>query len=108
MANNLFLIRLKVDKFASNALGMRPLEQLRRLVPPQTTFIVYIETTVDSEYIEITSPGTATAPGAEELFTSYEGPAPFEDSAVPYLYAGSDEGWVKDLALIIREVTGQC
>lgn len=108
MSNNLFLIRLKPDKFADGALGLQYMSQLRRIVPPQTTFIVYIETTVDSEYIDPTAPGDDSNAGAEELFDNYMGPDPFDDSMVPVSEASSSEGWVQDFALIIREVSGSC
>ena len=108
MGNNIFIIKLRPDKFAEGAIGLGYMERLRHILPPQTTYIVYIEITADSEYIEPTSPGTETTPGAEELFEGYQGPDPLEDSVTVYGDADSSEGWVRELALIIREVGGQC
>ena len=108
MANNVFFIKLKPQKFAEGAPGQEFLAHLRDVVPPQTTYLVFVETTLDTEYIDPTSPGDTESPGTEEAFENYDGPTPTEDYVVPYDSAAADQGWVRDLAVITREVVGQC
>ncbi len=72
MANNLFILRLRPEKFAADAPGLAYMDQLYHILPPQTTFIVYLELEADPEYIDPTQAGDADHAGVDESLDGYD------------------------------------
>jgi len=54
MKNNMFIIRMKINDFDTNAPGVGWFKSLRRIMAPHTTYIVYIEFNPEDEYINLT------------------------------------------------------
>jgi len=51
--NNMFILRLSVENFRTDALSVKWLSVLRKVVPPNTGFIVFLENTVPTETVEL-------------------------------------------------------
>lgn len=62
---NTFWISVKPQAFGRDAVGMHAARYLRKLIPPQTLCLLFIEQQY-SEILEMTGAGSATQPGYEE------------------------------------------
>lgn len=66
-------VRLKIDSFGRQAVGLEIAGLLRRLVPPHIGLIVLMELTVTEDPIILDGPGDDEAPGVEETLTGFTG-----------------------------------
>lgn len=66
LRNNLFVIRARVASFAEDAPGIGVFKHLRDIIPPHTTYIVFVEQTVPVETIDLSAPGGEDEAGAED------------------------------------------
>jgi len=65
LKNNLFLLRVKPGAFDPDAPGLSLFSRLREIMPPHTTYIVFIEVTPDAESVDLSQAGGEDEPGAE-------------------------------------------
>lgn len=79
MRNNLFVIRIRQASFDSDAPGVNMFRNLRDLIPPHTTYIVFIELTPPDEVVDLEQVGGEEEPGFEEEVGVFSGAGPVED-----------------------------
>jgi hypothetical protein len=77
LRNNAFVVELRPGKFGPNALPLKSLRFLRRLIPPHTAMIVLIQLEASDEPIIMEGPGSEDAPGYEEVVAAYSAGEPF-------------------------------
>jgi hypothetical protein len=66
LRNNLFVIRARAASFNEDAPGINVFKYLRSIIPPHTTYIVFVEQTVSMETVDLSAPGGEDEPGAED------------------------------------------
>jgi hypothetical protein len=77
LRSNAFLVLLKPAQFGANALPLKTLRFLRRLIPPHTAMIILAQLEAADEPIIMEGPGGPEAPGYEEDASPYIGGEPF-------------------------------
>jgi len=73
LRDNAFLVRVRPEALGANAVGLEYLRVLRKIIPPQTLMFVLVELTYTDDPVTLDGPGTETAPGYEEVVSSYLG-----------------------------------
>ena len=66
LGNNLFVIRVRQASFTAGAPGVEMFRLLRRVIPPHTTYIVFIELGTLYDEVDLGLPGSVTEAGATE------------------------------------------
>ncbi len=89
MHNNLFAIRLKVSGFNPRAPGLSAFRFLRDVIPPHTTYLVFIDLNV-VDTIDLSQAGGEDAPGTVETLAIFNGATPFVET-----YSGASDVYVK-------------
>lgn len=77
LRSNAFLVLLKPAQFGADALPLKALRFLRRLIPPHTAMIILAQLEAADEPIIMEGPGGPEAPGYEEDVSPYIGGEPF-------------------------------
>jgi len=78
MRNNLFVIKVRYQDFADGVPGLGAFQFLRDVIPPHTTYIVFVDLTV-TETIDLAQAGGEDDAGAEEDVDTFLGPTPFTE-----------------------------
>jgi hypothetical protein len=84
LKSNLFIVRMRKASFGNDAPGLEMIRLLRDVIPPHTAYIVFIETSVDEEVIDLEVEG-----GEDE--------AGIVESAEPLIEAGAFEETLGEL-----------
>lgn len=71
LRNNAFVIKLRPRQFGPQALPLWTINQLRRIVPPHTGYIVVVQLDADDDNIIMEGPGDETTPGYTEDLVPY-------------------------------------
>jgi hypothetical protein len=79
--NNLFVIRVKPAAFSDTAPGLSMFSRLRRVVPPHTTYIVFVDTELQIEAVDLSQVGDENEPGAVEDLSLFYGNSATIDEA---------------------------
>jgi hypothetical protein len=66
LRNNLFIIKVRLASFAVGAPGVQLFRLLRDVIPPHTTYIIFIEISIGEEAVDLGSEGGDDEAGAEE------------------------------------------
>jgi hypothetical protein len=53
MGNNLFIVKIRPMEFAHRAPGTEYMEYVRKIIPPHTSYIVYVELTPNTDEIDL-------------------------------------------------------
>lgn len=100
MRNNLFAIRVRYRDFADSVPGLGAFQFLRDVIPPHTTYIVFVDLTA-TETIDLAQVGGEDDAGADEDVTTFLGATPFTEdlfeagSAPPGAEATYQDAFVK-------------
>lgn len=100
MRNNLFVIRVRYQDFPDSVPGLGAFEFLRDVVPPHTTYVVFIDLSV-METVDLSQSGGEDGAGVEEEITTFLGATPFKEdlfeagSAPPGAEATYEDAFVK-------------
>lgn len=73
LRNNLFLLRIKPGAFDPSAPGLSLFNRLREIMPPHTTYIVFIELLPAGEQVDLSQSGDENEPGAEDSAGLFHG-----------------------------------
>ncbi len=108
MRNNLFVIRVRQASFGEDALGTGLFRYLREVIPPHTTYVVFIELTALEDTVDLGQEGGEDAPGVQEAAGVFHGANPiqedlYEESEAPFGAAG-----YQDAAVSVRLVSATC
>lgn len=82
---NLFAVKVRPAAFGPDALGLHAARMLRKLVPPQTAYLVIVQVDYEDERVVMDGPGTDAAPGYEEDVDVYLGNT-IEETILPADY----------------------
>ena len=100
MRNNLFVIRVRYSDFADDVPGLGAFQYLRNVIPPHTTYIVFVDLST-TETIDLAQAGGEDGAGTEEDVTTFLGATPFAEdlfeagSAPPGAGATYQDAFVK-------------
>jgi len=108
MRNNLFVITLKPSQFQSGVPDLDFLRTFREIVPPHTTFLIFLTAASPVEYFSLVESGTEASPGAgedsEPLLVSNR----IDESFTLDMTLGSAAPSYKDVSVRARLVSGVC
>lgn len=71
LRNNAFVVKVKPGSQLSDQLAFVPVEQLRKIQPPQTLMLLIVELAHTDAPVIMENPGTAQAPGYEESLSGF-------------------------------------
>lgn len=100
LRNNAFVIRLKPSQFGPHALPLWTVNQLRRIVPPHTGYIVIVQLDVDEDNIVMEGPGTETEAGYTEELVPYLASEVISEDLDPGDYVSEE--------VLMRYIDGVC
>jgi hypothetical protein len=108
MRNNLVLVKVRTGAILDDAPGLGLIRHMRDVVPPQTTFIVYVEVVPDADIMDLGQPGDADAPGAEDTPTRFTGiPVDIEELGPKDEVIAGDPAY-EDIVLRVYRVSEVC
>jgi len=109
MRNNLFIIRIRQASFDPKAPGVTAFRLLRTVIPPHTTYIVFVELEPLEEDIDLSQAGDEDNPGVEEDLSKFKAKGPLLDEA--YEVHGSPGGSVLtygDVQVLFKVISLTC
>jgi hypothetical protein len=71
LRNNAYIVKVKPGSQLTNRLKFAPVEQLRKIQPPQTLMMLIVELGYADAPVIMENPGTELAPGYEEAFAGF-------------------------------------
>lgn len=108
LRNNLFIIRVRQASFTAGASGINFFRLLRDVVPPHTTYVVFIELTPPDDSIDLDQPGDEDVPGAEEELTVFHGVTADDDEMLEVSSASPGDPSYGDVHVSARLVSLTC
>jgi len=106
--NNLFVIRVKPAAFDTDAPGLSMFSRLRKVVPPHTTYIVFVDTELQVEEVDLSQVGGENEPGAEEAIGLFHGNVATTDEADEVGSAVPGSASYGDASIYARPVSLTC
>jgi len=73
LRNNMFIIKISLASFPSDAPGVAILRNLRDVIPPHTTYVIFIDITPTLETVDLESTGGENEAGVEEEAGHFSG-----------------------------------
>lgn len=108
MKNHLVLVKVRTAAILQDAPGLAILRYMRNVIPPQMTFIVYVEVAPDADTIDLGQAGGEDTPGAEDTPTRFDG-IPVEDEEIgPKDEVAAGEPAYEDRVLRVYKVSEVC
>jgi len=108
MKNHLVLVKVRTSAIMQDAPGLTVLRHMRNVIPPQMTFIVYVEVTPEADTIDLGQAGDEEAPGAEDTPTRFDG-IPVDDEEIgPTDEVAAGEPAYEDIVLRVYKVSEVC
>ena len=89
-ANNLFIINVRPASFGANTPGLQLFRLLRRVVPPHTTFIVFMNLTPVEDLVDLGQAGGETEAGVDDYAGTFQAAETVTDQL--YEISGSPGG----------------
>lgn len=106
--NNLFVIRVKPAAFSETAPGLSMFSRLRKVVPPHTTYVVFVDTELQTEAVDLSQAGDENEPGAAEELGLFRGAAATMDEADEVGSATPGSASYGDVSVYARPVSLTC
>ncbi|MCI0417610.1 MAG: hypothetical protein L0312_00055, partial [Acidobacteria bacterium] len=97
--NGLLVVKAKPAAFGSMALGLHHATLMRKLMPPQTALVLFVELAVTGEEVKMEGIGDDKTPGYEEKLRSFAG-MNLDDSI--------DPAELIEERIVVRLITGRC
>lgn len=108
LRNNMFVIKVRSSSFDENAPGLSFFRLLRNVVPPHTTFVVFIELVPPTDVIDLSATGDEDDAGAEEEVGKFKGASAESDDAYELADAAPGEASYEDAHVSARLVSTTC
>lgn len=108
MKNHLILVKVRTAAILDDAPGLSIIRTLRDVIPPQTTFIVYVEVTPDVDTIDLGQAGDEETPGAEDVPTLFDGIPVDDEELGPADEVVAGEPAYEDVVLRVYRVSEVC
>lgn len=108
MRNHLVLVKIKTSAIVPDSPGLGVLNHLRELVPPHTSFVVFVEMAPDADTIDLSQAGDDAVPGAVESTDRFGGAIPAPESVYVESEAPAGEATYGDAVLRVYRVSEVC
>ena len=108
MRNHLVLVKIKTSAIKTDAPGLGVLNHLRDLVPPHTTFLVFVEMTPEVDMIDLAQAGDDEIPGVTESTDRFNGAIVDPEVAYPESEAPANAATYGDVVLRVYRVSEVC
>ena len=108
MRNHLVLVKIKTSAIKSDSPGLGVLNHLRDLVPPHTTFVVFVEMTPDVDTMDLSQAGNDEVPGASENTDRFGGAIPDPEDVYVESEAPAGAATYGDVVLRVYRVSEVC
>ena len=108
MKNNLFVLQVKPGAFDDDAPGLGLFRALRNVMPPHTTYVVFIEITPDGEIVDLSQAGGEDEPGAEDSAGTFHGSSLLMDELFEASSAVGDVARYDDAVTAARQISSTC
>jgi hypothetical protein len=106
--NNLFVIRVKPAAFNPSAPGLSLFSNLRKVIPPHTTYIVFVDMELQTEAVDLSQVGDENEPGAEEELSLFYGATAAMDEATEVGSATPGMASYGDVSVYARPISLTC
>ena len=101
MRNNLTIIKVKTSAIRTDTPGLEIFRHFRNIVPPHTTFMVFVEINPESDTIELSD-------SVDEAVETFDGAAPTAEELVPTEEAGAGDASFEDVVVRVYRVSEVC
>jgi hypothetical protein len=101
MRNNLTLIKVRIGATRSDAPGLGIFQHFRSIVPPHTTFLVYVEITPESDTMDLSE-------SVDESVETFDGILPSDEVIVPTSQAAPGDASFEDVVVRVYRVSEVC
>lgn len=108
MRNNLFAIKVRQSAFNPGATGVSSFRFLRQVIPPHTTYVVFVELTPALDSIDLSTAGDEDAAGAEDSAAGFYGNRATTDVAYETDEAPANTAHYGDVHVSARQVSLTC
>jgi len=109
MKNNLFVMRVRTGSFDEDAPGLRVFRLLRDVIPPHTTYVVFVELVPAQETVDLSVTGGEDEPGAEVSAGTFHGTSLVIDEAYEEESAPAGELLTyNEMIVAVRQVSLTC
>jgi hypothetical protein len=108
LKNNLFIIKVKQASFSKNAPGINLFRLLRDVIPPHTTYIVYVEISDLEDIMDLENPGDDEEAGVEEEVSNFFGTSVLDEAYELSESPGGDIATYEDISITVKQVSLTC
>jgi hypothetical protein len=108
MRNHLVLIKVRVSAVDPDAPGLRSFRYLRNVVPPHTTYIVFVELSPTADTIDLSQAGDTEQAGVEESVALLHAATPADENVYPADSAPANAASVEDIVVRVYKVSEVC
>lgn len=108
MKNHLILIKVRVSAVDPDAPGMRLFKYLRDVIPPHTTYIVYVELMPTTDTIDLSQAGDDEQAGLEEVPDLFNAATPSDEDVYPADEAPASTAAYDDVVVRVYRVSELC
>jgi hypothetical protein len=108
MRNHLILIKVRSASILDGAPGLSLLRKMRDVVPPHTTFIVYVEVTADADELDMSQAGDDEVPGVVDIADRFVGLPVDDEELAPTSEVAGGEPSYEDVVVRVYLVSETC
>lgn len=101
LRNNLTLIKIRTSAMRADAPGLGMFKYLRNIVPPHTTYLVFIEINPEPDTIELPD-------STDEVVATFDGVVPTTEEVLPADEASSNDAAMEDIVVRVYRVSEVC
>ena len=108
MRNHLVLVKIKTSAIKADSPGLGVLNHLRDLIPPHTTFLVFVEMTPEPDMMDLSQAGNDETPGVTESTDRFNGAVVDPENVYPVSEAPVNAAAYSDVVLRVYRVSEVC
>lgn len=108
LKNNLTIIKVRAGAISDDAPGLGLFKYLRNIVMPHTTFIVFVELSVDADVIDLSQAGDDDQAGVVEETSRFGGIVPDTEILYPADEAPAGSASYEDIVVRVYRVSELC
>jgi hypothetical protein len=101
-------VKVKANAIGDDAPGLGLFKYLRDIIMPHTTYIVFVEISVDTDTIDLAQAGDAENAGVEEATTRFNGIVPTAEVLYPVDEASPGAASYQDTVVRVYRVSEVC
>jgi hypothetical protein len=108
MRNNLWFMKIRTPAVDEDAPGLEYLRHIRRVVPPHTSLLIFVEIAPSTDTIDLSTAGDDETPGASEDVEIFDGTEPAAENLDEYSEAAAGDPSYEDVVLGVFRVAEVC